>query len=823
MTAHLLGLTVGVSLAAGFDRNVDRAVAGGRNDVVYLAPATEPYEALPLGNGRLGGMVRNQSGITWLLNHGSFFANAAQDNDLLSSGEVTLALPGDWQSSLVEQRLVLHDAALVTRYQTGRDTHTVTSWMAEGRDLLVVQVESTAPLPELPVTVSIWDRRAKSYERIGVSDEVERRVGPRATTSEAEIALSTVGAGARRATALAVRPLDGKAQSATAEGLRAAMQVASVGKKRMTLLVACPVVMGERLSLEDASRAAREVLAQAAAKGLRSLRKEHDRFWHDYWSKSGVLMHSADGLADYVENLYHLQLYWMAASSRGPEAPKFNGGSFLFCNDWRSWDGYYWYQNTRELYWSLLPANHAELFAPLIDLYWRNLPAAQKLAKDLFNAPGACYHETMGRTGDGDKANNSYTCLYHTTGTEIAHQFYQHYLHTRDEAFLREKAYPLMKEALTFHLSFLRQEADGLYHLYPSNARETYWWIKDSITDLTALRATLPILLRESERLGRDVDQRAHWADVLARAVPEMQLQSYGGVIRVFPAWPKGWESEFTLAAEGGFLVSSRISTNGEIPEVRIRSQLGGACTIVNPWSGDAVLRLKQGTRKLAQTHRFVVATKPGNEFVLTPANAAAKFEPIPVARNDAPKWPFHQGPDDTLEAYLKRTESFGMLGIAKDGQNLTRNRVQKALAGQPLQGPAGCPNPPDCHFAKTTHPDARWFAAAGLGLFVHWGIASVDGRKDLSWSMVADTPWDKGSAKLAPEQYWQLAERFNPEKYDPDQWMRAAQAAGFRYVVLTARHHDGFALWPSAYGDFNTKNYMGGRDLLKPYTADEQ
>jgi len=47
-------------------------------------------------------------------------------------------------------------------------------------------------------------------------------------------------------------------------------------------------------------------------------------------------------------------------------------------------------------------------------------------------------------------------------------------------------------------------------------------------------------------------------AGVLARTVPEMQLQSYGGVIRVFLAWPKGWQSEFTLVAEGGFLVSSR-------------------------------------------------------------------------------------------------------------------------------------------------------------------------------------------------------------------------------------------------------------------------
>jgi alpha-L-fucosidase len=168
--------------------------------------------------------------------------------------------------------------------------------------------------------------------------------------------------------------------------------------------------------------------------------------------------------------------------------------------------------------------------------------------------------------------------------------------------------------------------------------------------------------------------------------------------------------------------------------------------------------------------------------------------------------------------ADLERPKSVNDSLHAPDGQNLTRNRVQKAVAEQPLQGPAGCPNPPDCHFAKTTHPEAQWFADAGLGLFVHWGIASVDGSKDLSWSMVADTPWHNGSAKLTPEKYLQLAERFNPSKYDPDQWTRAARAAGFRYVVLTSRHHDGFALWPSAYGDFNTKNYLGGRDLLKPY-----
>ncbi|MFH0824378.1 MAG: alpha-L-fucosidase [Pseudomonadota bacterium] len=120
-----------------------------------------------------------------------------------------------------------------------------------------------------------------------------------------------------------------------------------------------------------------------------------------------------------------------------------------------------------------------------------------------------------------------------------------------------------------------------------------------------------------------------------------------------------------------------------------------------------------------------------------------------------------------------------------------------------------------------TTHPDAQWFGKAGLGLFIHWGISSVVGRIDLSWGMMADTPWDSDRAnrnKVTPEEYFDLAKRFNPERYDPSKWLRAAAAAGFRYAVMTTRHHDGYAMWPSEYGRFGVRQYLGGRDLVKPF-----
>ncbi|HTK25699.1 MAG TPA: alpha-L-fucosidase [Pyrinomonadaceae bacterium] len=143
--------------------------------------------------------------------------------------------------------------------------------------------------------------------------------------------------------------------------------------------------------------------------------------------------------------------------------------------------------------------------------------------------------------------------------------------------------------------------------------------------------------------------------------------------------------------------------------------------------------------------------------------------------------------------------------------------------------------NPAAVH---TLHPDAQWFPDAGLGLFIHWGIASVRAI-NISWPMrpgralakVKLTPEERERVvresdynltgkppEITPNEYFEQAKNFNPQKYDPDKWLKAAKKAGFTYAVLTTRHHEGFALWPSAYGEFNTKKYMGGRDLVKDF-----
>lgn len=138
-----------------------------------------------------------------------------------------------------------------------------------------------------------------------------------------------------------------------------------------------------------------------------------------------------------------------------------------------------------------------------------------------------------------------------------------------------------------------------------------------------------------------------------------------------------------------------------------------------------------------------------------------------------------------------------------------------------------------------TLHPDAQWFPDAGLGLFIHWGISSVRAM-NISWPMIPGRPLgvtridnqdernriirdmdynlNGKKPEITPLEYWEMAKDFNPDEYNPELWIKKAKEAGFTYVVLTTKHHEGFALWPSAYGSFSTKNYMGGKDLVRPF-----
>jgi alpha-L-fucosidase len=95
------------------------------------------------------------------------------------------------------------------------------------------------------------------------------------------------------------------------------------------------------------------------------------------------------------------------------------------------------------------------------------------------------------------------------------------------------------------------------------------------------------------------------------------------------------------------------------------------------------------------------------------------------------------------------------------------------------------------------------------FGMIIHWGLYAVPGIIE-SWELCSED-WIERDSTISYEQYkqwyWRLNKDFNPVKFDPEQWARAAKDAGMRYVVFTTKHHDGFNMFDTRQSDFKITN----------------
>jgi alpha-L-fucosidase len=98
-------------------------------------------------------------------------------------------------------------------------------------------------------------------------------------------------------------------------------------------------------------------------------------------------------------------------------------------------------------------------------------------------------------------------------------------------------------------------------------------------------------------------------------------------------------------------------------------------------------------------------------------------------------------------------------------------------------------------------------FKERRFGIFVHFGLYALAGRGE----------WMRHGERTPDEEYQRYFDHFDPDLFDPHVWAAAAGASGARYVVVTAKHHEGFGLWDSGLSDFTAPHTPYGRDLLGP------
>ena len=112
-----------------------------------------------------------------------------------------------------------------------------------------------------------------------------------------------------------------------------------------------------------------------------------------------------------------------------------------------------------------------------------------------------------------------------------------------------------------------------------------------------------------------------------------------------------------------------------------------------------------------------------------------------------------------------------------------------------------------------------EWWHEARFGMFIHWGVyAQFAGVYNGHEQARGGAEWIMNRCKIPVAEYQAKAKEFNPVNYDPDAWVKMAKDAGMKYIVITSKHHDGFALFESKASKWNVVDATPyGKDLLKP------
>jgi hypothetical protein len=440
----------------------------------------------------------------------------ASQQAAFGAGMVNLATSPAMESgySTYQQRLSLYDGTLTTKYDNNR---TVTVMGQPNSEVMGIHVDDTrSGVSSVTLELSLWD-----VANLANTADVPNIAPWRTVSSYAD----STGAGISRGQADAEN--FGYTLAATVEG---ANYTASVVNNSRVLLTITPTssytiwfTASTRLNApsHNSVNQAKAALAAVKSTGYSTTLTNYRNWWHSFWAKSFVQYGGLGGDADYMENEYYLATYMIAAGGYGNYPFHFINGVFRSTGDTTKWSRAYWYWNQRDIYNSFLTSNHIDLMNTFNRMYSRNYSALKSYTQTRYGIDGLWVPETMGWDGNArGTINSDYTKNIFTTGYQAAYNMYLQYRYTNDAAYLRDVAYPYIREVAKFYSKMLSVDSAGKYYMATSNSHETYWNVKNAITDLAAVRSLFPIAIQVSTQLGLNADLRPQWQNILNNLVP---------------------------------------------------------------------------------------------------------------------------------------------------------------------------------------------------------------------------------------------------------------------------------------------------------------
>src|SRR6266851_1021620 len=144
-----------------------------------------------------------------------------------------------------------------------------------------------------------------------------------------------------------------------------------------------------------------------------------------------------------------------------------------------------------------------------------------------------------------------------------------------------------------------------------------------------------------------------------------------------------------------------------------------------------------------------------------------------------------------------------------------TRRYTQRSVVPQPVAKPTRAESEAEHDWRM------KWFREARFGMFIHWGLYAVPAGEWKGKLIPGLGEWIMNRAKIPVSEYQPLARQFNPVKFNAEEWVKVAKDAGMKYLVITSKHHDGFAMFDSKVSAYNIAEATPfKRDPLKELAA---
>jgi len=504
----------------------DPAARGPGTTVLELAgPIRRWDEAIPLGNGLLGGLLWGQDRqIRISLDRGDLW-------DLRTPEPLKAE---DWTYATMRKLVVAKDQAkLVAMFDRPYNAYAYPTKIPAGRLELTIGKAHKARAFRLDFRRAVGRVDCGSAS-IDVFYSATRAVAiARVTSTTVDYRILAPAALKKLSSPPAVMGDDGPTRwylQSAALGLKYAGVVSS---RTRGDAVEIAWTVASTKDGPDPLAVGRKRVADALADGYDALLAPHRTWWERFWSRSGVRVPDAA-----VQRHYDLvQYFYGAASRRGAPPMPLQGVWTADAGGLPPWKGDYHHDlNTQFTYYAYQAAGRFDQGACFLDFMWDHLPAHRKFARRFYGTPGAAVPGVMTLDGKAMGGWGQYS-LSPAMGPWVAHLFYLHWRYTMDRQFLRDRAYPYCSAIAECLDALLQAGPDGKRKLPLSTSPEIHnnslaaWLTPNTNHDLALLRWLFGALGSMADALDKPRDA-ARWRAVLGQ-LDEWAVEGEAGALKL--------------------------------------------------------------------------------------------------------------------------------------------------------------------------------------------------------------------------------------------------------------------------------------------------